>query len=134
MSEDEDKKWRKGFEQFQRMAGPELAEELRDGWRRVSPDFERFVISVLAGEVWSREKLDLRTRSLVTVAVLAALGRPRGLRLNIEMALRNGAGRDEIRETLLQVAFYAGFPSAWEGLQTADEVFRKQDGSAPSGG
>ena len=56
---------------------------------------------------------------------LTGLGRPRALALNIEMALRNGASRDEIRETILQMAFYAGFPAAWEGLQTADEVFQR---------
>ena len=43
------------------------------------------------------------------------------------MALGNGATREEIRETMLQMAFYAGFPTAWEGLQAADEVFRKLD-------
>ena len=117
----------KGMEQFRNMAGAEHAEKIRSQWRRVSPDFEHFVLSVLSGAVWTRKQLDLRTRSLVTVATLAALGRSRGLRLNIEMALGNGASREEIREALLQVAFYAGFPAAWEGLQVADEVFRERD-------
>ena len=115
----------KGFAQFEKMAGPETASSIRKEWNRVSPDFEKFVLGVLSGQVWTREGLDLRTRSLVTVAMLAATGRPRGLRLNIQMALRNGATPDEIRETLLQVAFYAGFPAAWEGLQMADEIFKE---------
>ena len=132
MKSDDERRIEKGMEQFRKMAGPEHAEAVRAEWRRVSPDFEKFVLSVLSGEVWTRKELDLRTRSLVTVATLAALGRPRGLRLNIEMALRNGATREEIRETLLQVAFYAGFPAAWEGLQVADEVFGADDASRPS--
>jgi 4-carboxymuconolactone decarboxylase len=86
-------------------------------------------VGVLASELWTRSELDLRTRSLVTIAGLTALGRPRALALNIEMALNNGASRQEIRETILQMAFYAGFPAAWEGFQAADESFRKLQGS-----
>ena len=115
----------KGYKQFIQMVGEARAEEIRSHWNQISPEFEKFVLGVLAGEVWTRPELDLRTRSLATVAGLTALGRPRALALNIEMALRNGASRDEIRETILQMAFYAGFPAAWEGLQTADEVFQK---------
>jgi 4-carboxymuconolactone decarboxylase len=63
---------------------------------------------------------------LVTIAGLAALGRPNGLRLNIEMALNNGASKEEILETLLQMAPYAGFPACWEGLVIADEVFKER--------
>jgi 4-carboxymuconolactone decarboxylase len=124
---DDDGPFEKGLEQFRSMVGSEHAEKIRSEWQRVSPDFEQFVLSVLAGGVWTRKQLDLRTRSLITVTTLAALGRPRGLRLNIEMALGNGASREEIREALLHVAFYAGFPAAWEGLQVADEVFQEQD-------
>lgn len=116
-----------GFEQFKKMVGKPRAEEVRTEWNRISPDFEEFVLGSLAGEVWTRKALDLRTRSLVTIAALTALGRTRGLGLNIEMAIQNGATRDEIRETILQMAFYAGFPAAWEGLQIADELFQRFD-------
>lgn len=117
----------KGIEMLRRMLGEERAKEVRESWAKLSPDFAHYVTDFLAGEIWARPKLDLRTRSLVTVAALTALGRPNGLRLNIEMALNNGATRDEILETLLQMAPYAGFPACWEGLVIADEVFRKTD-------
>jgi 4-carboxymuconolactone decarboxylase len=107
------------------MMGPELAERVRQTWREICPDFENYVIEFLAGEIWSRPGLDLRTRSLVTVAALAAAGRPLGLELNLRMALRNGCSRAEITETLLQLAPYAGFPAAWEALTLADKVFRE---------
>ena len=81
----------RGFEQFVEMAGEDRARQLRDVWGQISPDFQQFVLGVLAGQVWTRSKLDLRTRSLVTIAGLTALGRTRGLELNVEMALRNGA-------------------------------------------
>ncbi|HEU0004968.1 MAG TPA: carboxymuconolactone decarboxylase family protein, partial [Terriglobia bacterium] len=87
-------------------------------------------LGVLAGEVWTRPALDLRTRSLATIAGLTALGRPRALALNIEMALQNGATRIEVEECILHMAFYAGFPCAWEALQIAHEVFQRLDESS----
>jgi alkylhydroperoxidase/carboxymuconolactone decarboxylase family protein YurZ len=92
----------------------------------MSADFERYVLTFLAGEIWSRPGLDRRTRSLVTIAALASLGRTRGLELNMRMALRNGATRAEIMETLIQLAPYVGFPAAWEAMVLAQRVFSKQ--------
>src|SRR5690349_9950463 len=112
----------KGLEMLRRMLGEERARDIHRQWSQLSPDFAHLVTSFLAGEIWSRPNLDLKTRGLVTIAALAALGRPSGLRLNIEMALNNGATKEEIIETLLQMAPYAGFPACWEGLLAADEV------------
>jgi 4-carboxymuconolactone decarboxylase len=69
---------------------------------------------------------------LVTVAALTALNRPNALRLNIEMALNNGAKKQEILETLLQMAPYAGFPACWEALLIADEVLKGAKGNQQS--
>ena len=114
----------KGFETLRQLLGDDRAIEIRAAWAKLSPDFAHFVTNFLAGEIWSRPQLDRKTRSLVTVAALTALGRPNGLRLNIEMALNNGATKEEILETLLQMAPYAGFPACWEGLVVANEVFQ----------
>jgi 4-carboxymuconolactone decarboxylase len=116
---------KRGAELIRRMLGDEEAERTRQAWREICPDFESYVVEFLAGEVWSRTQLDLRTKSLVTVATLAATGRPLGLELNIRMALNNGATRQEVTETLLQIAPYAGFPACWEGLAVAQKVFRE---------
>jgi 4-carboxymuconolactone decarboxylase len=124
----------KGTEMLCRMLGEERAREVREAWRKLSPDFAGLVTNFLAGKIWVRPNLDLRTRSLVTIAALAALGRPNGLRLNIEMALNNGATREEIAETLLQMAPYAGFPACWEGLLIADEVFKSRGGAPKARG
>jgi 4-carboxymuconolactone decarboxylase len=115
----------RGIDLLRKMLGPEQSEATRQQWRRISPEFEAYVTEFLAGEIWSRPQLDLRTKSLVTIATLAAMGRPRGLELNLRMALNNGASREEIVETLLHIAPYAGFPAAWEGLAVADQVFRE---------
>jgi 4-carboxymuconolactone decarboxylase len=115
-----------GTEMLRKLLGEERATEVRAAWSRLSPDFARLVTDFLAGEIWSRPNLDLKTRSLITVAALAALGRSNGLRLNVEMALNNGASKSEILETLLQMAPYAGFPACWDALVIADEVFKQK--------
>jgi 4-carboxymuconolactone decarboxylase len=122
----------KGFDMLRRMLGDERAIEIRNAWAKLSPDFAHYVTTFLAGEIWSRPQLDLKTRSLVTIAAMTALNRPNALRLNIEMALNNGASREEILETLLQMAPYAGFPACWEALLIADEVFRGRKISPPA--
>jgi 4-carboxymuconolactone decarboxylase len=118
---------KRGAELLRRMLSDEQAERTRQAWRDVCPDFEAYVVEFLAGEVWSRPGLDLRTRSLVTIATLAAQGRTLGLELNLRMALRNGASRQQIIETLLHIGPYAGFPAAWEGLALARKVFQEMD-------
>ena len=119
--------YQKGVEQFAQMVGRENIDALREKFQALSPDFERLVMGTIGGEVWNRPGLDLRTRSLCSIAVLAGLGRINALELNIRMALNNGASREEIVETFFQVAVYAGFAAAWDGLARADEVFRAID-------
>ena len=118
-----EERYQKGLELLKRMLGEKTAEETRRRWQKLSPDFERYVLEFLSGEIWSRSGLPLKIKSLCTISALAALGRVQGLELNIRMALNNGATREEIIETLLQIAPYAGFPAAWEGLQIAERVF-----------
>jgi alkylhydroperoxidase/carboxymuconolactone decarboxylase family protein YurZ len=121
----------KGLEMLHQMLGKERTDEVREAWSKLSPDFATLVTNFVAGEVWSRPSLELKTRSLITVAALAAMGRQNALRLNIEMALNNGATRAEVLETILHMAVYAGFPACWDALVIADEVSkRKQGGSA----
>ena len=121
----------RGQRMMRKMLGPEYSAEVRRAWRQLEPEFERYVVGFLAGEIWARPRPPLKIRSLVTVAALAALGKKEGLALNIRMALNNGASRQEILETLLQLAPYAGFPTAWEALVTAGQVFREM-GTKPS--
>lgn len=114
-----------GLKIIRKMGGAEGARDFLGQVRALSPEFERLVVEFLAGELWSRPHLDLRTRSLCTIAALAALGRNRGLAWNVQMAIGNGATREEICEVLLHLAGYAGFPAAWEGLQVAHETLEK---------
>jgi 4-carboxymuconolactone decarboxylase len=120
-SEYDEESYRHGLKLFLQMAGPS-GEEIRSRWRELAPDFERYVLGFLAGEIWTRPVLDLRTRSLITIAALAASSRQQGLELNIRMALNNGASHKEIVETLLHLAPYIGFPAAWEALTIVARV------------
>lgn len=74
------------------------------------------------GDVWQRTGLDLKTRSLITVAMLTALGKQNELKGHIRGAINNGATAQEIQEVLLHAAIYCGVPTAVEAFRTANEV------------
>ncbi len=74
------------------------------------------------GDVWQRPGLDLKTRSLITVAMLTAMGKQHELKGHVRGALNNGATAEEIQEVLLHAAIYCGVPTAVEGFRTANEV------------
>jgi 4-carboxymuconolactone decarboxylase len=74
------------------------------------------------GGTWQREVLDLKTRSLITVAMLTALGKTHELKGHVRGALNNGATQEELQEVLLQAAIYCGVPTAVEGFRAAAEV------------
>ena len=100
--------------------GQKVIESLAD----ISPDFARYLIEFPFGDIYSRPGLDLRTRELTTVAVLTALGNAAAqLKVHLHAALNVGCSRREITETIIQVAVYAGFPAALNGLFVAKEVF-----------
>ncbi len=82
------------------------------------------------GSVWARPELPRKTRSLINLAMLSALNRPRELKLHVQGALRNGASVEEIREVLLQVAVYCGFPAAVDSFLIAKEAISEAKGTA----
>ena len=115
-----------GLTMLKKMVGDADAERIRQGWREISPDLERFILEFVAGRIWTRSALDLKTRSLATVAALTALGRPNALELNVRMALGNGATKEEILEIMLHMAPYAGFPAVWDGMKIATRVLNEK--------
>jgi len=74
------------------------------------------------GDVWQRPGLDLKTRSLITVAMLTALGKQNELKGHVRGALNNGATVQELQEVLLHATVYCGVPAAVEAFRTANEV------------
>ena len=79
------------------------------------------------GAVWGREELPLKTRSMLNLAMISVLNRPRELKTHLRGALTNGVTRDEIREILLQVAIYAGAPAGVDAFRIARETFAELD-------
>jgi len=91
-----------------------------------STDFQDFTTEVAWGEVWSRPGLDRKTRSMLTIAMLAAMGCEHELRLHIRASRNTGVTDDELKEILLQVGVYAGVPAANTGFQIARSVLEEK--------
>jgi 4-carboxymuconolactone decarboxylase len=90
----------------------------------IAPDFARYIVEFPFGDIYSRPGLDLRSREVATIAALTAMGNARPqLKVHIQAGLNVGLSRDEIVETIMQMAVYAGFPAALNGLFAAKEVF-----------
>lgn len=101
----------------------------------IAPDFATYVLEFPFGDIYSRPGLDLRSREIATIAALAAMGNATPqLKVHIEAGLNVGLSRDEIVETLMQMAVYAGFPAALNGLFAAKEVFAQRTGQGSEAG
>jgi len=86
-------------------------------------DFQRLITETAWGSVWSRPGLDKRTRSLLTIAMLAAFGHHEELAMHIRATRNTGATESDVKETLLQVAIYAGVPAANTAITIAKRVY-----------
>jgi 4-carboxymuconolactone decarboxylase len=96
--------------------------------------FQDLITRYAWGEVWTRPGLDRRTRSAITLALLAALGREGELELHLRGALRNGLTADEIGEVLLHTAVYAGVPASNAALALAERVLTEEGALGTEGG
>ncbi len=95
--------------------------------------FQKLTTEHAWGDIWTRPGLERKTRSMLCLAMLTALGRTAELRLHLKGALTNGVTRDEIKEILLQTAIYCGVPASLDAFKTASEVFREVDGAKAGG-
>ncbi len=104
----------------------EIAKQIQDilpAPENIREDWHNLIIDTVLDQVWDRDGLAQRDKSLVTVSVLTALNLPHELKLHINRGLSNGLTEKEISEAILHVAIYAGFPKAVEGMRVAKEVF-----------
>ena len=95
--------------------------------------FQEFITRYAWGSVWTRDGLDRRTRSAITLAVLTTLGHERELELHIRAARRNGLTAEEIGEVLLHTAVYAGVPAANAAFAVAQRVLANEPDEHDSG-
>jgi len=116
-----------GWEKLSEIDG-EQGEKVIAALKDISPDFAELLIEFPFGDIYSRPGLDLRSREIATVAALAAMGTAQPqLKVHIHGALNVGCSRNEIIEIMIQIAVYAGFPAALNGMFAAKEVFDQRD-------
>lgn len=117
----------RGWEKLKEIDG-EAGERVIESLKDIAPDLARYVIEFPFGDIYSRTGLDLKCREIATVAALTALGNAEPqLKVHIHGALNVGCSRQEVVETIIQMAVYAGFPAALNGIFAAREVFKERD-------
>ena len=108
------------------MLGDAYVDKALEGVNDFNRDFQQMVTEYCWGNLWGREGLSHKQRSLNNLCLLAALNRSQELEAHVRGALTNGCTIDEIRETLLQVAVYAGIPAGVEAFRVAGRVLAEQ--------
>lgn len=102
-------------------------ERVVDALKGIASDFARYLIEFPFGDIYSRPGLDLKSREIAVVAALTALGNAAPqLKAHVHGALNVGCTKEEIVEVMMQMAIYAGFPAALNGLFAAKEVFAER--------
>ena len=122
-----------GMKVRKEVLGSEYVEQAQARVTEFDADFQRFITESAWGSVWARPDLDRRTKSLVTIAILAALGREE-LALHLRASRNIGVDPHEIAEVLLHVAVYAGVPAANSAFSTAKKVFQQPAQAAEEAG
>jgi len=119
-----DQQYEDGLRMRKQVMGEDFVEKAFANADDFTMPLQEFVTRNAWGTVWCRDGLELKTRSLITVAMLTALGRAQELKGHLRGALNNGATPEEIREVLLHAAVYCGAPLAVDAFRTAQEVMK----------
>ncbi len=118
----QDKAYDKGLITRKQVMGEDFVAQALGNATPFTQPIQEHITSKAWGDVWQRPGLDLKTRSLITVAMLTALGKPHELKGHVRGALNNGVTPAEIQEVLLHAAVYCGVPSAVDAFRSAAEV------------
>ncbi|HLC02158.1 MAG TPA: 4-carboxymuconolactone decarboxylase [Anaerolineales bacterium] len=125
-----DDRYRRGMKIRRDVLGEEHVDRAEASQTALDADFQRWITEAVWGDVWSRGTLDRRTRHMLTIAMLAALGRGSELEMHLRALSNTGVTAEELKEVLLQVAVYAGVPAANQAFSIAKAVYADQ---RPSG-
>ncbi|MEO0707477.1 MAG: carboxymuconolactone decarboxylase family protein [Cyanobacteria bacterium J06649_5] len=116
-----------GFQKLTEIDG-EAGEKVIESLKDIAPDLARYTIEFPFGDIYTRPGLDLKSREIATVAALTAIGNAQPqLEVHLHGALNVGCTREEVIEVIIQMAVYAGFPAALNGITTAKSVFAQRD-------
>lgn len=119
-----DQQFEDGLRMRKQVMGEDFVEKAFANADEFTMPLQEFITRNAWGTVWCRDGLDLKTRSLITISMLTALGRAHELKGHLRGALNNGATPEEIREVLLHAAVYCGAPLAVDAFRTAQEVMK----------
>ena len=121
-----DNRFQSGLKQFREIDG-EAIEKIIDELKDVSPDLGKFIIEYAYGDIYSRKGLDLKSKEIAIIAALTALGNAQPqLKFHINAGLNIGLTEIEIKETILLMSVYAGFPAALNGTAVLKEVIKER--------
>ena len=122
-----DNRYQKGMENLKVM-NPKSFQTLEDSLTDIAPDLARYVVEFPYGDIYTRPGLDLKIRELVTISAITTMGgADTQLKSHIRGALNVGCTKEEILEVIIQMAVYAGFPRAINGVLAAKEVFGEEE-------
>jgi 4-carboxymuconolactone decarboxylase len=121
-----DEKFEQGMKLRREVLGDRYVDQAEANKTAFDADFQRFITETAWGTVWSRPNLDRKTRHLVTLAMLAALGKENELALHIRATRNTGVTPEELKEVFHQVAIYAGVPAANTAFAIAKKVYAEQ--------
>ncbi|HZO92621.1 MAG TPA: 4-carboxymuconolactone decarboxylase [Candidatus Baltobacteraceae bacterium] len=127
-----DERYERGMEVRRAVLGEEHVARATASATELTRDFQQFITRYAWGEIWTRPGLDRKTRSMLTIAMTAALGRIDELRLHLRASRNAGVTRDEVKEVLMHVAVYAGVPAANTAFHHAADVYREIDEESTS--
>jgi 4-carboxymuconolactone decarboxylase len=133
MSDSSDARYEAGLKVRTEVLGPEHVARAQARTTPFDADFQRFITETAWGSLWTRPDLDRRTRSLVTIALLAGLGRHEELELHFRASKNIGVDPREIAEVLMHVAVYAGLPAANRAFALAKSILDTSSDQAPAG-
>lgn len=121
-----DQKFEEGMKIRREVMGDRYVDQAEANKTSFEADFQRFITETAWGTVWSRPGLDRKTRHLLTIAMLAALGKENELAIHIRATQNTGVTPEDVKEVLLQVAVYAGVPAANSAFAIAKRVYAER--------
>src|ERR1700736_5114139 len=122
-----DERYERGMLIRRAVLGEEHVDRAQASATEFTRDFQELITRYCWGEVWSRPGLDRKMRSMLVIAITAALGRTEELKLHVRGSRNTGVTREEVREVLMQVAIYAGVPAANTAFAQAVAAYREID-------
>jgi 4-carboxymuconolactone decarboxylase len=123
-----DEKYEKGMQIRKSVLGEDHVARAEANKSDFDADFQRFITESVWGSVWVRPGLEIKTRQLLAIAMLAALGKHEELALQVRAIRNTGVTRNEVKEVFMQVAVYAGVPAANSAFAVAKRVYAEMDG------